>query len=101
MAIIVATTAENRPVYVSFQSVRTTVMGETLGHTNRMIPSASFCHRSAILVSSSSEIFEYMAKRGHELSTKLGSLCGGLPSKTIVRYFTWRKLETKPWQTDL
>jgi hypothetical protein len=41
------------------------------------IPSASFCQRSAILLSSSSAALEYMEKRGPELSPKLGSPCDG------------------------
>jgi len=39
-----------------------------------MDPLGIFLHRSAILFSSFSEIFEYMMKRYHELSPNLGSL---------------------------
>jgi hypothetical protein len=37
------------------------------------MPSASFCHRSTILLSSSSAALEYMEKKGPELSPKLDS----------------------------
>ena len=41
------------------------------------IPSASFCQRSTILLSSSSAILEYKEKNGAELSPKLDSPCDG------------------------
>ena len=41
------------------------------------IPSASFCQRWVILLSSSSAIFEYKEKRGPELSPKFDSPCVG------------------------
>src|SRR5579863_8567745 len=43
--------------------------------TKIMIPSASFSQRPALLVSSSSTIFEYIVKRGPELSLALASSC--------------------------
>ena len=41
------------------------------------MPSASFFQRSALLLSSSSAVLEYMEKRSPELSPKLGSACDG------------------------
>jgi hypothetical protein len=41
------------------------------------IPSASFCHRLAKVLSSVSAVFEYMLKRGPELSPKLGPFLDG------------------------
>jgi hypothetical protein len=41
------------------------------------IPSASFCHRLANVLSSVSAVFEYMLKRAPELSPKLGPFLDG------------------------
>ena len=41
------------------------------------MPSASFVQRSVILLSSSSAIFEYMEKMGHEVSPMLDPPCDG------------------------
>ena len=49
----------------------------TRGLTKKRMPSASFCQRSTILLSSSSAALEYMEKRGPELSPKLDSPCRG------------------------
>ena len=46
--------------------------------TKMSMPSASFCQRSTILLSSSSAALEYMEKRGPELSPKLDFTCNGL-----------------------
>ena len=48
----------------------TTVWMKIPERTKMMIPSSSFCHRSTIISPSSSAIFEYMLKRGPELSSK-------------------------------
>src|SRR6267154_6699229 len=45
--------------------------------TKMISPSASFCQRSTILLSSSSAALEYMEKRGPEPSPKLDSPCDG------------------------
>ena len=45
--------------------------------TKMRMPSASFCQRSTILLSSSSAALEYMEKRGPELSPKLDFPCNG------------------------
>src|SRR6266481_4201058 len=50
---------------------------EKRGLTKKRMPSASFCHRSTILLSSSSAALEYIAKSGPELSPKLDSPCNG------------------------
>jgi hypothetical protein len=53
----------------------------TRGLTKKRMPSASFCQRSTILLSSSSAALEYMEKSGPELSPKLDSPpdgCDGL-----------------------
>jgi hypothetical protein len=45
--------------------------------TKMTIPSASFCQRSAISLSSSSAALEYIEKRRPELSPNLDSPCDG------------------------
>jgi hypothetical protein len=47
------------------------------GLTKMRIPSASFCQRSTISLSSSSAALEYMVKRGPELSPKVDSSRNG------------------------
>ena len=54
------------------------------------IPSASFCQRSTILLSSSSESFEYMEKRSPELSRKYSPPRGvGAWNETERRRVKW------------
>jgi hypothetical protein len=63
-----ATAAENKPVY-DFRLAWVRGMDEDkVRHTKMRMPSASFCQRSAIVLSSSSDIFRYILKRGVELS---------------------------------
>ena len=47
------------------------------GLTKKRMPSASFCQRSTILLSSSAAALEYMEKSGPELSPKLDSPFNG------------------------
>lgn len=49
------------------------------------IPSASFCQRSVILLSSSSAIFEYMVKRSPELSRKWSPAVSRRRSPELLR----------------
>ena len=61
----------NRSIMVQFTHTTTWMATQRL--TKIRIPSASFCQRSTILLSSSSAALEYMEKSGPELSAKLES----------------------------
>jgi hypothetical protein len=62
----------------------------TRGLTKMRMPSASFCQRSTILLSSSSAALEYMEKSGPELSPKLDSSCDG-----------WLDVATRLWWSSI
>ena len=62
----VAIVAENSPAYIRLLEMRRWI--GTKEPTKMRIPSASFCKRVAILLSSSPAVFEYILKRGQELS---------------------------------
>ena len=59
---------------IVFRFMRKDLWMVTRGLTKMRIPSASFCQRSIILLSSSAAL-EYMKKKGPELSPKLDSPC--------------------------
>jgi hypothetical protein len=60
-----------------YQFICKDVWTPTQGLTKMTIPSASFCQRSAISLSSSFAASEYIEKSGPELSPKLDSPCNG------------------------
>ena len=60
-----------------FQFIWEDVWMSTLGLTKMMIPSASFCQFSALLLFSSFAASEYTEKNGPELSLELDSSCNG------------------------
>ena len=71
-----AAAAENRPVYGVHIGQRTLYKLELIGGLTKIrMPSASFCQRFADFLSSSSVIFTYILKRGHEPSEKLDCSC--------------------------
>ena len=67
------------------------------------MPSASFCQRSTILLSSSSAALEYIEKSGPELSPKLDSPCNGRFGVVMV-WARWSSsvngLEIQSLETD-
>jgi hypothetical protein len=72
----------------AFQFICEDVWMSTLGLTKMMIPSASFCQCSALLLSSSSAALEYMSKISPELSPRLDSPCSG--GFGVVELSPWR-----------
>ena len=63
----------------------------TWGLTKKRMPSASFCQRSTILLSSSSAALEYMEKSGPELSPKLDSPCNGWV-EVVIGWSRWSSI---------
>ena len=72
----------------AFQFVCEGVWMPTQGLTKMTIPSASFCQRSTISLSSSFAASEYMEKSGPELSQKLDSPCNCWFG--VVKGWSWR-----------
>lgn len=74
----VAMTAENKPFYIAHDKLAHSSVESDPVRTKIMIPSASFCQRSAIILSIFSARLEYIAKRGPELSPWVVPSCDRL-----------------------